>query len=347
MTRGLSRPAIMAGMLAAALFSIAAPPSRGAVPPAAQAAFDRGVMAARQQEWDVALQNLQAARVAAPDAAEIFYNLGLVESKIPGRELRAIAWLGAYLTASPGATNAAAVKTYIAQLDIKSQGDTLRMIRILAAEGDEIHPNSADGFTAKVLKMEFARRAAHLFFRVGDSEDALKTADGFDNAIDKYSLLEEYARFQAESGDFAGARQTLATMRANAGTGHWTNDLNGQVYTGVDLAKLLEPDIDKTAQSVATAQAAPRRAPAATPALNVTDWTSYLDDATIYLYDRGDFSFHPCALDAPIFLDRAGYLKTISASGDPFKSWTMTEAATREVVSAQITLEQMVQRLKP
>src|SRR5690348_16990201 len=71
------------------------------LPPGAQEAFDKGVMAAKQQEWEIAIQSFQEARKTAPDAPELFYNLGLAESKLPGRELRAIAWLGAYQAASP------------------------------------------------------------------------------------------------------------------------------------------------------------------------------------------------------------------------------------------------------
>src|SRR5262245_48478893 len=75
--------------------------ARDELPPEAQEAFDKGVIAAKQKDYQVAIRFFQEARTLAPDAREIFFNLGLAESKIPGHELRAICWFGAYLAANP------------------------------------------------------------------------------------------------------------------------------------------------------------------------------------------------------------------------------------------------------
>src|SRR5262245_45266906 len=112
----------------AAAFSLLITPIAAAVettslPPDAQQALHKGLAAAKQQQWDIAIQNFQDARKIAPDAPEIFYDLGLAESKIAGRELRAVAWFGAYLAASPNAANAAAVKDFIAALRTKVKGN--------------------------------------------------------------------------------------------------------------------------------------------------------------------------------------------------------------------------------
>lgn len=113
---------------AVALATIPAP-LLAEVPPEAQPAFNKGVLAAQQQEWDVALHSFQDARKIAPTSPEIYYNLGLTESKIPGRELRAIAWLTAYLAAEPAAPNSAAVIREIDGLDIKSQSNLTRLVK--------------------------------------------------------------------------------------------------------------------------------------------------------------------------------------------------------------------------
>ena len=68
--------------------------------PEAQDALKKGIIAAQQQDYMLAIRYFQDARKLAPDDPEIYKDLGLAESKIPGRELRAIAWFGAYLTAS-------------------------------------------------------------------------------------------------------------------------------------------------------------------------------------------------------------------------------------------------------
>jgi hypothetical protein len=99
------------------------------LPLEAQAAVDKGVLAAKQQDYLLAVRYFQDARKLAPQAPEIYYDLGLAESKIPGRELRAIAWFGAYLAAIPDSANSAAVKAEIARLDVKSQSDLSRLIK--------------------------------------------------------------------------------------------------------------------------------------------------------------------------------------------------------------------------
>lgn len=99
------------------------------LPPDAQDALKKGVIAAQQQKWLIAIQSFQDARKSAPDAPVLFYNLGLAESKIAGRELRAICWLSAYLTASPNSPSAGAVKELITELEIKSEGNNSRLLK--------------------------------------------------------------------------------------------------------------------------------------------------------------------------------------------------------------------------
>jgi tetratricopeptide (TPR) repeat protein len=69
--------------------------------PAAHEAVSKGLQAAHEQNWQLAIDDFQTARKLTPDAPELLGYLGLAESKIPGRELRAIAWFGTYLAAKP------------------------------------------------------------------------------------------------------------------------------------------------------------------------------------------------------------------------------------------------------
>src|ERR1700720_475136 len=106
----------MRGILIALVLTLAALPGMAQttaptpLSPEAQAAVDKGVLAAKQQDFLLAVRYFQDARKLAPQAPEIYFDLGLAESKIPGRELRSVAWFGAYLAVSPNAANAAAVK---------------------------------------------------------------------------------------------------------------------------------------------------------------------------------------------------------------------------------------------
>lgn len=77
------------------MVAVAAGTLHAELPPEAQTAMDKGVIAAKQQDYMLAIRYFQDARKTAPDAPEVFYNLGLAESKMPGRELRAMAWFSA------------------------------------------------------------------------------------------------------------------------------------------------------------------------------------------------------------------------------------------------------------
>ena len=90
------------------------------LPSAAQSALDKGLAAARQQDWLVAVRYFGQARDRAPDAPAPLYNLGLAEAQLPGRELRAVAWFDAYLALDPNAANAAAVRQEMSELNIRA-----------------------------------------------------------------------------------------------------------------------------------------------------------------------------------------------------------------------------------
>jgi hypothetical protein len=83
----------------------------------AMAPYAQGLDAVKQQDWAGALTSFLAAQAADPEAPAILFNLGLVSEKLPGHDLRAIAWFQAYLLAAPAAADAAAVRTEIAKLE--------------------------------------------------------------------------------------------------------------------------------------------------------------------------------------------------------------------------------------
>src|ERR1700694_2138823 len=74
-------------------------------PPAAQEALNKGIIAAKLPDYLLAIHYFEEARKIATKAPVIYLNMGLAESRIPGRELRAIAWFGAYLAANHDAPN--------------------------------------------------------------------------------------------------------------------------------------------------------------------------------------------------------------------------------------------------
>ena len=171
------------------------------LPPAAQEAFDKGVLAAQQQEWMIAIQNLEKARLSAPDAPIIYFNLGLAESKVAGRELRATAWFGAYLASNPNAPNASAVKDLIARLQIKNDGNTFRLIQsfqdaVYGTERQRVFNSQTD-------------TVIDLWASTGNFAGALQYADSFQDPYYKNWVQRMVARRQADAGDMAGAHQTF------------------------------------------------------------------------------------------------------------------------------------------
>ncbi|HVU39096.1 MAG TPA: hypothetical protein VHC95_12245 [Opitutales bacterium] len=172
------------------------------MPPAAQPAFDQGQQAAKDQKWELAIQNFQDARKIAPSAPEVLYNLGLAESKIPGRELRAIAWYGAYLSARPGAPDAAAVKDEIARLHVRNQAYLTLLIKSLQDAASEVSGSNA--------KLAAALTIVNAQAQTGDIAGAQKTAAQIRDAEVKGEAGSSIARAQAEAGDFTGLQKAIA-----------------------------------------------------------------------------------------------------------------------------------------
>lgn len=109
---------LCAAVLLAAAQETAAPP---ALPPEAQQAFDRGLMAVQLQEWGLAIRYFSDAQKTAPHASTVLFNLGLAHARA-GHELPAIAWLHAYLDATPQAPNAEAIRAEIERLKTVLRG---------------------------------------------------------------------------------------------------------------------------------------------------------------------------------------------------------------------------------
>ncbi|MDI1320867.1 MAG: hypothetical protein PSW75_11850 [bacterium] len=211
------------------------------LPPAAQEALSKGVIAAKVPDYLLAIRYFEEARKLAPDAPIIYLNLGLAESKIPGRELRAMAWFGAYLAASPAAANAAAVKEQIAVLDVKNLGDLSRLIRtaedaakqfvddssrdlallyvaeLWAQSGDfEMAFEVVDSIKDASRKSQTHYLIAEVQVKAGDIPDAQRTAGSIKDAYYKTRAQAAIAKAQAEAGNIAGAQNSANSIGKSA-----------------------------------------------------------------------------------------------------------------------------------
>jgi hypothetical protein len=199
----------MRGILIALALTLAAVPvwaqttAPAPLTPEAQEAVHKGVIAAKQQDYLLAIRFFQDARKAAPDAPEIYYDLGLAESKIPGRELRAIAWFGAYLAANPNAPNAPAVNDEIAALDVRIQSDLVRLLKIaqdLAQRDDE----------------RDVSRLAVVWAKAGDIPSAVKTADLIQDEFMRTWVWINVATALVQLDNLAGAQEIAARIRSSS-----------------------------------------------------------------------------------------------------------------------------------
>lgn len=193
-------------LLMAALLLSAACAAHAELPPAAQTAVDNGIAAAKTQDYLLALRYFEEARKVAPMAPEIYYDLGLAESKIPGRELRAIAWFESYLAADKSATNAAAVSAQVNALDARSRDN---VAKLLNSARQAAASNSRDESFTPYFLSEVARVAAE----AGNVSFALQTVDLLSSAKDKDKTLKNIACAQADGGDFTGAVTNAAAIQ--------------------------------------------------------------------------------------------------------------------------------------
>lgn len=211
---------VLVAALAAIAFAAFPTSSRAAVPPEAQPAFNKGVLAAQQQEWDVAFKSFMDAHKFFRASPEINYNLGLTESKIPGRELRAIAWLAAYLAADPQAPNASAVKAEIRALLIKNEGNNDRIVEVARQAAEQVPREEQDNGREYVLSQVYS-----LYVDEGDEAKAALLA--------REARLEG-AYLSTSHSDF----DYLARMKG-ASVDDWVNELDDD-YDGLNRRQYLD-----------------------------------------------------------------------------------------------------------
>lgn len=232
--------------LAQPLVALAQTNTPSPLPPVAQEALDKGIIAARVPDYLLAIRYFEEARKLAPQAPVIYLNMGLAESRIPSRELRAIAWFGAYLSAYPDVPNAAAVKEQIAVLGVRNQSNLSRFLKTVEDAVSQI-PGDRSGYlsyvaqlwadageisaavkTSGLIQRESSRDGALLAvakaqLKTSDIEGAQNTASKIKGVDEKRDARIAIIRAQATAGDVAGARKALASEQEAAALvqTHW------------------------------------------------------------------------------------------------------------------------------
>ena len=190
--------------------------------------LDEGLAAARQQQWTVAIRYFLKAQAVRPTEPEVLFNLGLAESKIPGRELRAMAWLQAYLLSAPDAANASAVRTEIVNLKMRVEG----AIEKLVAQAKQL----AGQFSRDDAKLSAFCDVAIAQARTGDTDGAELTfrkagVNGLDQAK-KHSMLSDWWHFnQSFEYKIRNPLPTMAKDRLDELLKLVNKDMSGELFT--------------------------------------------------------------------------------------------------------------------
>ncbi len=207
--------------------------------PQAKDFFEKGLAAAGQKEWIVAADNFNKAwkihKRSKPEP-EIVFNWGLAESKIPGRELRAVALFNLYLmVAEKDAPNIEAVRKEKTLLEVREEA-RLKQLFVQAKKfvpqlqgSDELRQRiHATGYDLKGTIASFRRyayqRVALAQARAGDFVGAVQTADltkippgPYVDIIksperDHRDLIADIAKMQAEAEKAEKQGQSRDTM---------------------------------------------------------------------------------------------------------------------------------------
>lgn len=186
---------------------------RNHIPQETAQALDRGLRAAKQQEWPLAVRYFEEARKTAPTAPQVLFNLGLAESKMPGRELRAIAWLRAYRLANPKAENARQVQDLIADLEIKVESSLGKLVVLAKQSAEQMRGED---------RLKAFEEVAEAQARSGDIAGAKQTALKADRCENERSChgyrsaaLFKIAVIQCHAGDCAAAMDTVSEMKVS------------------------------------------------------------------------------------------------------------------------------------
>lgn len=179
--------------------------SRAELPPKVEEAMRQGLLALAKQDWEGASGKLQEVQKFAPAEPGVYRNLGDAESKIPGREMRAFAWYGAYLAVSPG--HPPDEMAVVVAMDALRPKFDATVHRVLVATQD-----AAGRLATGPERVEAFGKVAELWARAGDfpaaRQTAVLTADQAQMVETEYIIAEQ----QVIAKNQAGALQTVRQM---------------------------------------------------------------------------------------------------------------------------------------
>jgi len=195
--------------------------------PGVEVDYERGIAAAEQGEWGLAVAYFNKAQWKALGSPGVLFNLALACSNAGGRDVLAIAWFKAYLAVAPNAANAEQVRKEVLKLEIRVEA-TVRKLFGKANDTAAMVVNDSD--RAKAYgEIVYAR------IQVGDIAGAREAAslipDIFPNHH-RFSAYSQVVRAQAGASLFKGALDTATLLEDGYKQNAYSNIADAQIKAG-------------------------------------------------------------------------------------------------------------------
>lgn len=177
------------------------------MPAEARQSYDKGLIAAEQEAWNLAIGNFTEARKSAERHPRILYSLGLAHVRA-GHEPAGIAWLKAYLAAAPGAPDAEAVRKEVARLESEADANIRNIYE--AALSAAIQVPEREIRLTRLYNLAVSQMDAGYFQEFQKTRDemcnAYPTPGKCDN-VKGYFLWKNYIKYLADVGEYQKAGQ--------------------------------------------------------------------------------------------------------------------------------------------
>lgn len=207
--------------------------------PAAADFMKRGLIAARQRNWDQAIRYFTDALQEHPEYPEGLFNLALAFDQAGGREITATCYFHAFLAAAPQAANAGQVRDRIIELDVAVERNMQKLANTARKAAEEL-PEDSDRRTRLV-------EVAGSFALANDDAGATRIAESlgytqsgkwnYDSKWDAYAAI---AGAQANRGDLAAAASTARGISGDLQASHALSTVASKLTAAGEKAKALE-----------------------------------------------------------------------------------------------------------
>ncbi|HXV18920.1 MAG TPA: hypothetical protein VD883_02455, partial [Candidatus Omnitrophota bacterium] len=147
------------------------------LPEALQVSFDKGMAAAGQNEWDLAIKYFSEVEKSQPFYFPVYFNLALAHAKA-GHELAAMAWFRAYLLSVPKAPERGQIEKQLTALEVANEAK----VRKLLKQAVEL---------SQTLPVEGPNYAAPRATAIGSAYDAYAGAGMIEEAVALMPLIGE------------------------------------------------------------------------------------------------------------------------------------------------------------